>query len=441
MRDVIIFGIIFGAVPWMFKRPAIGALMFMWISLMNPHRLAYGPAYDFPFAMMVAVITIVALLFSKEPRDYPAKPVTVLLVVMMIWVTVTTLFALTPAVYVNYEWSRVIKTLLMVAVTIMVIQTEADLKKMVWILALSLGLFGLKGGIFTLLSGGGSRVLGPAGSYIAENNSLALAFVMAVPMIWYMRLQAEKRWLRHGLEVLAGLTVIAAAGSYSRGALLAGAAMMGFLWLKSRNKVSTGLVILMIIPVVWLAMPEQWHDRMSTIGDYQQDGSALGRINAWYFAMEVAKTHLLGGGFVVFNPAMFKIYAPNPDDFHAAHSIFFQVLGEHGYIGLTIFLSLIAASWRTATKIIKSVKRHPELKWAGDLAAMSQVSILGYLVGGAFLSLAYYDYFYYVMAALVVTQRIVARKLKPVPSFDMAASGLRHEPGTILEPGNAHART
>jgi putative inorganic carbon (HCO3(-)) transporter len=439
MRDVIIFGIIFGAVPWMFKRPAIGALMFMWISLMNPHRLAYGPAYDFPFAMMVAVITIVSILFSKEQRSYPTTPVTVLLVVFMVWVTITTLFAISPPAIVNYEWSRVIKTLLMVAVTIMVIQSEADLKKMIWILVVSLGFYGLKGGLFTLKSGGVNHVLGPAGSYIGENNSLALAIVMAVPIIWYMRLQAKQRWLRHGLEVLTVLSVVSAAGSYSRGALLAGGVMIGFLWLKSRNKVSTGLVLMLLIPLVFLAMPEQWHDRMGTIGDYQEDGSAQGRINAWYFAMEVAKSHFMGGGFMVFNPTMFKLYAPNPNDFHAAHSIFFQVLGEHGYIGLTIFLSIIGASLLTAQNIIRKVKKRPELKWASDFAAMCQVSILGYMVGGAFLSLAYYDYFYYVVAALVVTQRIVVRALKPVNPNGLGVPGIGQRAATALGPGNSHA--
>lgn len=440
MRDVVIFAIVFGLVPWMIKRPAIGALVFMWISLMNPHRLAYGPAYDFPFAMVVAVITIGAILFSREPRSYPATPVTVLLVIFMVWVTITTLFAISPPWVVNYEWTRVIKTLLMVAVTIMVVQTEADLKKMAWILVLSLGIFGMKGGLFTLATGGNYRVLGPAGSYIAENNSLALALVMAVPMIWYLRLQSTQRWLRYGLTAMAVLTVISAAGSYSRGALLAGAAMMAFLWLKSRNKVSTGLVLLLLIPLVWLAMPEQWHDRMSTIDDYQTDGSAMGRINAWYFAMEVAKTHLMGGGFMVFNPAMFRIYAPNPTDFHAAHSIFFQVLGEHGYIGLVIFISIIGTAWLTANKIIKSTRKHAELKWASDFAAMAQVSIIGYAVGGAFLSLAYYDYFWYVVAALVITQRIVARKLKPAVTLDMTGRELLREPGLATNSGTIHAR-
>ena len=441
MRDVVIFGIIFGLVPLMIKRPAIGALVFMWISLMNPHRLTYGPAYDFPFAMMVAVITIGSILFSREPRSYPATPVTVLLVAFMIWVTITTLFAISPPWLVNNEWSRVIKTLVMVAVTIMVVQSEADFKKMVWVLVISLGAFGAKGGLFTLLTGGTSRVLGPAGSYIAENNALALALVMATPIIWYMRLQAEKRWMRYGLTAMAGLSMVAAAGSYSRGALLAGAAMMGFLWLKSRNKVSTGLVLALMIPLVWLAMPEQWHARMSTIDEYQSDGSALGRFNAWYFAMEVAKTHLLGGGFMVFNPAMFRIYAPNPTDFHAAHSIFFQVLGEHGYIGLVLFVSIIGSSWLTAAKIIKSTRKHPDLKWASDFAAMAQVSLIGYMVGGAFLSLAYYDYFWYVVAALVITQRIVVRKLKPVTAFDAAGRDLVREPGLATDTGTVHART
>ena len=118
----------------------------------------------------------------------------------MIWITITTLFAISPPQMVNNEWSRVIKTLVMVAVTIMLIQSEADLRKMIWILALSLGIFGLKGGLFTLLTGGGSRGAGPAGSYIGENNSLALALVMAVPIIWYIRLQAKQRWLAMGLK-------------------------------------------------------------------------------------------------------------------------------------------------------------------------------------------------------------------------------------------------
>jgi probable O-glycosylation ligase (exosortase A-associated) len=438
MRDVVIFGIIFALVPMMFKRPAVGALVYMWISIMNPHRLAYGPAHNFPFAAMVAAITLIGLVRNGTPRKYPFSAVTALLIVFASWMTFTTFFALAPSLA-WMEWNRVMKTMLMVAVTIAIINEEEDLKKMLWILALSLGFFGFKGGLFTLASGGNYRVLGPDGSYIAENNSLALAFVMTVPIIWYLRMQAQKKWMKHGLTALAVLTSISAAGSYSRGALLAGIAMMIFLWLKSRNKVSTGVILVLIIPVIMLAMPEQWFARMSTIDNYQQDGSAQGRFNAWYFAMNVAKAHFLGGGFNVFNPWTFRFYAPNPLDYHVAHSIYFQVLGEHGYVGLTLYVALIIATWRTASGIIKSVRSLPDLKWASDLAAMCQVSMIGYLVGGAFLSLAYYDFFYYVLAALVITRKLIAQRVAARGAAEKIKAPAMDADTPMLVPGKVNA--
>ena len=327
--------------------------------------------------------------------------------------TITSFSALAPDIVWN-EWSRVSKTFLMVLVTILVLNTERDLKRLIWVLVLSLGFFGFKGGLFTLISGGSYRVWGPDGSYIGENNALALALVMAVPMIWYLRLQAENRWMRHALEILAALCIVSAAGSYSRGAMLGMAGMLGLLWLKSRHKLSTGLGIALVVPLVFFAMPDAWTDRMVSVENYQQDGSALGRINAWKFAIQVASTHIFGGGFLAFHPVLFLIYAPNPTDFHVAHSIYFQVLGEHGYIGLALYLSVLFATWHTASRIIKQCSNNPELKWMSDLAAMCQVSMVGYMLGGAFLSLAYYDFFYYVIAALVIMQKILLSRAKEI---------------------------
>ena len=61
-------------------------------------------------------------------------------------------------------------------------------------------------------------------------------------------------------------------------------------------------------------------------------------------------------------------------------------------------------------------KEQPELRWAYDLAAMIQVSLVGYMVAGAFLSLAYFDLFYLLVAIVVATQDVVARALKGVPA-------------------------
>jgi len=93
-----------------------------------------------------------------------------------------------------------------------------------------------------------------------------------------------------------------------------------------------------------------------------------------------------------------------------------------------------------AYRIIKKTRPHPELKWAADFAAMSQVSLIGYMVGGAFLSLAYYDYFYYVMAALVATQRIVNRQLAPAVRKNVLGQDLDLQAQPALQAERAHAR-
>jgi probable O-glycosylation ligase (exosortase A-associated) len=123
--------------------------------------------------------------------------------------------------------------------------------------------------------------------------------------------------------------------------------MLVFFWLKSRTKVATAFMLVMLVPVAWQFMPEAWHARMDTIQTYEEDPSAMGRINAWKMAFNLAQDRpFVGGGFDIYNPTVFGRYAPVPDDIHAAHSIYFQMLGEHGFVGLALFLFLWFLVWR-----------------------------------------------------------------------------------------------
>jgi putative inorganic carbon (HCO3(-)) transporter len=415
MRDLLIFAAVFGLLPFIFKRPAIGVLMFAWISLMNPHRLAYGAAYDFPFAAVIAAVTLLALVIAYRSRRFPLTLLTGMLLIFIFWTTLTSFTAINPDLSWK-EWTRVMKTMFMAIVAMYVLTEKKDLNALAWVVALSLAFYGVKGGLFTILSGGKSHVLGPEGSYITDNNALALALVMTLPLLWYLRMHAPRKWMRVSMTVAALLTVISAAGSYSRGALLAGGAMLFFLWLKSHQKVRTGFGLLLLVPVIFLVMPEQWFSRMNSIQDYQGDSSALGRINAWYFAVNVATSRFMGGGFDIFTRDMFFQFAPEPLNYHVAHSIYFQVLGEHGFVGLALFVLLLLCAWRSGSRTIKACKGDSDMKWASDLAAMTQVSLIGYVVGGAFLSLAYYDLYYNLIAVLVVLEKIIGDR-KPVAAF------------------------
>ena len=163
--------------------------------------------------------------------------------------------------------------------------------------------------------------------------------------------------------------------------------------------------------VVLLAVPESWMQRMQTIDDYQTDQSALGRLNAWWMAWNLVKDYPLGIGMNTVRPELFALYSPYPEKVFAAHSIYFQMLGNHGYLGVLLFLGIWWSTWRCAADLIRMGERNPEQRWLQDLGTMAQVSVLTYLVGGTFLSLAYFDLPYYTMT-LVVVARLWANNAK-----------------------------
>ena len=406
MRDILVTAIIFGSLPFILWRPHIGVLVWTWIGFMNPHRLTWGFAYGMPFAMIVAIVTLVAVLISREPKKLPWARETVVLLIFLAWMLITSIFA----VYPELAWDhleKVAKILLMIFVTLMLMQSRERIEQLVWVMALSLGFYGVKGGIFTIVHGGVYHVRGPAGSFIAGDNEMGLALVMTIPLLRYLRTSARTVWVRHGITAAMVLSAIAAVGSQSRGALLGIIAMGTFLWLKSRSKFFMGLVAVVAAALILSTMPQQWFDRMATINAYEQDASAMGRINAWWMAFNLAKHKPLGGGFDAFRGEMFHLYAPDPDDVHDAHSIYFEVLGEHGFVGLGLFLLLGLMTWRTASRVIKRARGDPNNRWAADLAAMVQVSIIGYASAGAFLGLAYFDYYYTLVAVIVLCQAVL----------------------------------
>ncbi len=406
MRDIALFIIVFFFLFKALSRPHIGVYLWTWLSLMNPHRLTWGMAFTFPFAQVIGIGTLIGMLFSKEPKRMVWSREVVLVLVFVIWMCLTTLFAFNRDSAFEYL-IRVIKIEVFFLVTILLMTDRKKIDVLIWVSILSLGYYGVKGGLFTILSGGSSRVYGPADSFIGENNALALALTMTVPLMVYLLLQETRKWWRLGLGGAIFLCAISIVGSQSRGALLGVLAMGGFLWLKSRRKAMIGIVVLLAAVAILVLMPESWWQRMGTINNYSEDSSALGRINAWWTAWNVATSNLFGGGFKMFTRETFLAYAPNPLDSHDAHSIYFQVLGEHGFVGLFLFLMILGLSWLRCGEIIKLSRRDPDLKWAADLAAMLQVSLIGYMVSGAFLGLAYYDYYYHLIAIMVVTWSLV----------------------------------
>jgi probable O-glycosylation ligase (exosortase A-associated) len=435
MRDILIAALIFGSIPVILFRPYVGVLVWTWLSLMNPHRLAWGFATSFPFGKVVGGVTCFSALVSRDKKRIPITRESIILGLLFVWIFVTSLLALEPESAWT-QWSKVSKILLIVFVTMVLLTDRKRVEAFVWMIVLSIGFYGVKGGLFTIATGGSYHVLGPQESFIADNNHLGLALLMTVPMMRYLQQASTRRWLRHGLLAAMGLTVLSVLGTQSRGAFVGLSATLLFLVFRSRHKVLLGALSLSIIPITFALMPDAWFERMESIRHYREDPSAMGRINAWSFAINlVLDRPLVGGGFECFTSRWFATYAPDPTDVHDAHSIYFEILAEQGVIGLILFLALALSSWRTCTALIRESESDRELLWLSDLMRMVQVGLVAYAVTGLFVGLAYFDLYYNVIAILVsakliATQhahasRIAERARNPGPATHRARLLLR----------------
>lgn len=373
-----------------------------------------------PFAMMATLATMAVamlVLFGKGSKETYGKTLfpwtfsTYVLIFFIFWVCMTTLSAENPSWATN-SLEKFIKVQVGIFLTLIIINTKERLIMLVAVITFSIGFYGIKGGIFTVATGGSYRVWGPEDSFIEGNNEIALALIMVLPFIYFFFTYISHKWLKRGLMLCALLMLASIISSYSRGAFLALICMGAFLWWQSKNKLGIGILALILVLGALPLMPEEWFQRMDTINTYQEDASAQGRINAWHAAFNLAKDRVMGGGFDMWGYSTFVLYAPNPRDIKDAHSIYFEVLGEHGFIGLFLFLLFYVTIWFKAGSGISKAKKLENMEWAVTLLQMCKVSLVGYASGGAFLGLAFFDLPYHVATFVLLTHVLVANEVK-----------------------------
>ena len=425
---MILLGALLSVFPLILRAPQVGILAWILVTLMNPQREVFGFLSTVQLNLIIALVTLFAWIFSKERKVATLNPLTMAILLFGVWVSVTTYLALDP----NFSyplWIRLLKTLVLAIAIITIITTKARIQAVVWMIVLSLGYFGVKGGGFVLLTAGRYHVYGPEDSMIRDNNSLGLALVMLLPLINYLRLTTRSRLVSLcGLAIM-GFTIIAIIGTYSRGALVAlGAAGLAYV-AKSRSSLVPLVLGAMVLTALPSLVPSDWFERMATIKTANQDESFDERLQAWKSSMNIAEARpITGGGFSAIERTSIvqQFHSPGSLDIgRASHSIYFQVLSDHGFVGLVLYLFVIAAAWLNTSVALKLTADRPDLEWANRLTRMIQISMISYLVGGAALSMAYYDGFLIILfltAALVSVAQLARNDSKTfIPRWKMAA--------------------
>jgi putative inorganic carbon (HCO3(-)) transporter len=271
---------------------------------------------------------------------------------------------------------------------------------------------------------------------LADNNDFGLGLILILPLIFYQWQLATNRHLRRSLLAMGFLVTVAVFLTYSRGALVGVCAMGAVFWLRSRAKFSAAILIAMLAVCVYSFAPSQWFQRMGTIETYQEDNSAESRIQLWKTSLRIAELHpVTGGGFkVTFSPAITNDMLRGTDiprltRPRAAHSIYFDALSEHGWVGLALFLLILGYSWFNCAWLIRRSRSRPDLAWANLLGRMGQAVLVGYATAGAFASQAYLDEYWCIIFIFDAARRLVAKEIA-VPVGSVAARLRPSQPST-----------
>lgn len=429
MRDLMVLGAMLLMLPLALSSAFSAYLLWCWAGVIALDNYLYGFMQLRPYVQIFAITTLVLILIKRDPSRTPFKltPTSLIYILIGVHALFVATFAL-DGLSRNWEiFSNIVKTLLFCLLMPILATDRRRIHALVVAFAIGLSFHGILDGLKFILSGGSHIARGMP--KFGDNNYLAMLLVSIIPLFLYLYKYTIDKRVKAGFLTTVVLIVLAVIATRSRGGLVTLVAV-GFwmLWHSKRKFVGISALVL-CAAIVTVMAPADWTERMSTIESAESDSSFMTRVAVWKKSTAIALDHpILGAGFyAVQSPATFNKYRysqglmgfiDTPDPFgYAAHSIYFQVMGDMGFLGFFIYLGMLANAFTTRREIIRLSKNIPgETMWATDLAQMLTASIIAFMVGGALLSAAYFETIFIVIAMLESIKQILSNKKKSISS-------------------------
>ena len=397
MRDVIVFAVVFGALPFALLRPFQGLLLFTWLAYMRAPDLSWGAARSFRFSLIVGAIMFLGW-FLFDNRPFMRKDRRNFFMIMLA-VCVTTSYFVFAEVQTPTTTAKAIEFMKVIAVALFTtgqLDSKTRVRTLLLVMTLSFAFYGVKGGIWGLLLQDAKIIRGPGG-LLLDNNDFSLAMVMNIPFLYYMAFTEPSKRMRQFMRAAVFLTVITVVLTGSRGGFLSMAVVFFVIVLKSKYKryalpgsALGGLLFLAFIP-------DHYRERIASIGSAAtEDASAMGRLRAWRVAGEMIKANpFFGVGFqnFVFRYQEYDPYAEKTV-VRVAHNSYFQIWAETGSFSFFFFLSTMFSSVILMRRLQRVNRVRAGPRWISDYASIIEVSLYGFMVGAMFLNRGHFDFMY-----------------------------------------------
>lgn len=433
MRDLLMLAAMLFWIPLAFGDAFVAYLLWEWLAIVSPAYFLFGFMGNIRYGLVFAGIAVLLMLIGRAnlPGRFSSTRTGNLMILLLIHASLCAALAYDPNPL-NFDvYSNFAKTLVFVLLMPLFVADRSRLHAMLIMIALAVGFHGLDEGLKVLVTAGGHNVRGIPTSILSDNNHFAIGIAMGIPVLYYLYQYSERKLARFGFLAVMLVTLAAVIGTRSRGGFIAIGAVAIFLILGSRRKLLSLFLVILSVSLVFQFAPETWFSRISTIESAGQDSSFMGRVASWNVNTAIALANpWFGGGFHGTNnlwiwqsfkteKGVFDI-PPHllPEVPKAAHSIYFETLGDMGFVGLFLFLALLLNSIVTRFEIARMCSQIGNgVLWARDMADVLMISVIAYAVGGAGVSLAYFDLIYVMAMLLEVIKQCVRNVAVPRPTI------------------------
>ena len=427
MRDLALLFAMFVFVPIAFNLSFAGLLLWGWSGLVALNSYMFGFMSAIPFVQLFAIVTMASVVLKRDPQMVPFEPNRTL-VLFWLFVAHGLICAILayPGLERNWElFGNVAKTVLFCSFMPMLVTSRLRVHALIVMIVIATCFHGALDGLKFVASGGGHNA--QTIPKFGDNNHLAMVLLMVLPLAYYLIQNSKSSMARLGFSAAILLTVLAVVATHSRGGLIGLFAVAFWIVMQGRRKM-LGLVLVLLCAFLVLKMaPESWSERMGTIQEADKDQSFMERVTAWKVSSAIALAHpVFGGGFrAVQSHPVWDKYAHSQGILGfvespviersgvAAHSMWFEVMGDLGFVGFFLFVALLVNAFLTRRAIRRLVKEQgARARWAGDLADMLGASLFVYMVTGSSLSVAYFELPYICMMVMEVVRLQLVRQAR-----------------------------
>ena len=401
MRDYVVLIFLAGCIYAALKKPWLGVLSLAIFSYLNPHAYAWGFVRSLPVYYVLFLVVAFRTFTAKEKDSIPKDWRITVFILLWIYFAITS----TQAYFPDIAWQRfwfVTKIYLPFFFTLVLINTRFKLYCLVVTIAASIGIVAVKGGLFAILHGFSARVYGPPATQFEENNAFAVAMLICIPLLLIWQRETRNSLFKKGILLAIPIIYAASLSSWSRGALITMSVLTLMLILNSKHKLLAIPLVLVGAFFVKDYLPQEWFGRMHTLETYQEDSSAMSRIQAWTDGWNHTLEHpFVGAGFDGWREVTQRDW----------HSSYVEMFSEHGFIAFGLWLSLIVGTLISMTTLPKKTFQVEGMEWVANYCFMLRASLICYMVGTAFLGLSYWDLLYHLIFIAVLVKKIALEEL------------------------------